>query len=746
MKLRIQTRYSLIILALIVSVIVILAGALLIQFRISMNEVTRSSSELMVVDLLGQLKSKGETLALFLAESLPPLVLQYNIVAIFEVAQAALEQKDVVYVYVYDQEGKIIHDGTEEISLYGKVLDDEISKRALAAKKLFAEAIGKMIFIQVSENIIDIAAPIKIGDRLLGGVRVGLTSKEITGDIEKMKSQVENINRKGIRKNVLAAVLIGLGSSILGIILAVIVSRGLSRPIQSLTEHARRIGRGEYDAVISVKRNDEIGELANSFRVMAQDLQRTTVSKDYVDDIIQNMINTLIVVDPKGIIQRVNQATLDLLGYEENELIGRSAALIFAEGGFPLEVRGGDLSEKGSVRNLDMVYLTKDGEKIPVLFSGSVMYDKDGDIGGIVCVAQDITERVQAEESLSYERDLLNTLIDKSPDIIYFKDNEGQYIRVNESFLALFGFTDPTQVLGKTNFDLFSQEDAHFGQRLEREMIEAGKHLIGIERKEKLPNGREVWISTNISPFFDKKGRPIGTFGISRDITMLKRVEEQINASLSEKEILLKEIHHRVKNNLQIISSLLNLQADYVKEEGTLNMFMESRNRVRSMALIHEKLYQSQDLARIDFGEYIGNLSDYLFQSYGVNRETIALKINAKGVLLNIDTAIPCGLIINELVSNSLKHAFNAGVKGEICIDLASNPDHGLVLKVGDNGIGLPEGLDFRNTQSLGLQLVTTLVEQLEGTIDLDGYDGATFRVTFIEQNIDKLKNVEAGR
>jgi PAS domain S-box-containing protein len=217
-----------------------------------------------------------------------------------------------------------------------------------------------------------------------------------------------------------------------------------------------------------------------------------------------------------------------------------------------------------------------------------------------------------------------------------------------------------------------------------------------------------------------------------QEIAERKRAEEQIKASLEEKEVLLKEIHHRVKNNLQVISSLLYLQSKSIKDKAALQMFQESQNRVRSMAFIHERLYQSQDLARVDFAEYVRSLTNYLFRSYGVSTDVIQLKINMDDVPLSIDTAIPCGLIVNELVSNSLKYAFPDGKGGEIRIELGSDGDNRFALMVSDDGVGLPEDVDFRKTESLGLQLVNNLsVAQLEGAIDLDRSGGTTFRITF---------------
>jgi two-component sensor histidine kinase len=217
---------------------------------------------------------------------------------------------------------------------------------------------------------------------------------------------------------------------------------------------------------------------------------------------------------------------------------------------------------------------------------------------------------------------------------------------------------------------------------------------------------------------------------LEKEVTKRKRAEEQIKASLREKEVLLQEIHHRVKNNLQIISSLIKLQTKQIKDENVLEILKSTQNRVHSMAAIHDRLYQSKDFARVDFGEYVQSLTAHLFSVYRIDPKAIKLSKKIKDVFLHVNSAIPCGLIISELVSNSLKHAFPAGKKGEIKIFMNHLNKNEIELIVSDNGIGLPEGIDFRDPDSLGLHLVTILAEdQLHGDIKLDRTKGTSFHL-----------------
>jgi len=269
-----------------------------------------------------------------------------------------------------------------------------------------------------------------------------------------------------------------------------------------------------------------------------------------------------------------------------------------------------------------------------------------------------------------------------------------------------------------------------------RSSIGSQEAVRGFEDVIQLKNGSRATVRGSSAPLKDASGEVIGAIVLLHDMTREKEADEKIKAQLREKEVLLKEIHHRVKNNLQIISSLLSLQSMYIKDKQALGMFKESQNRVKSMALIHEKLYQSKDIARIDFAEYIRNLVGNLIRSYNASPAMVRLNIDADNVSLGIDTAIPCGLIINELVTNSLKYAFPDGRKGEIRVGLRSGIDGDpgkYRLVVADNGVGLPESIEVGKTGTLGMQLVSTLIEQLNGTVVVGREGGTEFVITFSE-------------
>ncbi len=330
----------------------------------------------------------------------------------------------------------------------------------------------------------------------------------------------------------------------------------------------------------------------------------------------------------------------------------------------------------------------------------------------------------QAEESALVMAREWQTTFDAISDGVCLLDSEGRVLRCNSAM---------TKLLRKP----FSEINGQFHQELMQTML-GSTEVTPFTRVQKIHRRENTelqfgdrWFSLTADPVFDECGAFTGAVYIVADITERERAAAQIKASLQEKEVLLKEIHHRVKNNLQIISSLLNLQAGSISDQQTIDKLQECRNRVTLMALIHEQLYQSENLGRIDFAHYIQHLATNLFVSYDISSDAIELLLNVAPVELSIDAAIPCGLMINELVTNALKYAFPPGKSGEIRIELHANTDNHLTLIISDNGIGLPQELDFQNTESLGLQLVITLTNQLKGTLELNIDMGTEFKITF---------------
>lgn len=220
---------------------------------------------------------------------------------------------------------------------------------------------------------------------------------------------------------------------------------------------------------------------------------------------------------------------------------------------------------------------------------------------------------------------------------------------------------------------------------------------------------------------------------IIRDITERKRAEEVMQSSLREKEVLLKEIHHRVKNNLQVTSSLLKLQSDCITDSQAREMFLDGHNRIRSMALVHEKLYQSSDLSRINFADYVKSLAALLFRSYAIDVSQISLQVEDNDIFLSVESAVPCGLIVNELLSNCLKHAFPGRRSGNIQVRIGREMEQ-LLLVIADDGVGLPDSVRLEGAETLGLQLVRTLAQQLDGAVQVKSNGGGTeFRIGFAD-------------
>jgi len=299
---------------------------------------------------------------------------------------------------------------------------------------------------------------------------------------------------------------------------------------------------------------------------------------------------------------------------------------------------------------------------------------------------------------------------------------------MNPASYKLFGLNNKSKK--ELNlYDFISKNDIPNAKTKSKELRENGEvknfevNIIDAKGKHKT-----VELSSNAVYI---EGKFKGSRDILRDITEKKITNNELVQSLKEKEVLLKEVHHRVKNNLQVISSILNLQSTYINDEKTLSILRESQNRVKSMSFIHESLYRTKDFNNIDFSEYIERLSKNMVYSYQYSKNRILLKLDIDKVFLSLDISIPCGLIINELLSNALKYAFPENKKGKILISVKEAKKGKIEIKVEDDGIGFPKDIDIKKGESLGMLLVNTLVEQIDGNIKVRSKEGTKYLITF---------------
>jgi two-component system, sensor histidine kinase PdtaS len=346
---------------------------------------------------------------------------------------------------------------------------------------------------------------------------------------------------------------------------------------------------------------------------------------------------------------------------------------------------------------------------------------------------EEIKARKEMEKNLIKSRKHFKDIVDNSPIGIFHTSPEGKFLEVNNALADMLNYNSPEELMNTVNKDsiqlIYVDKEKRSGI-IEKALKEENWQFYENEFYRK--DGTIMTSELSFRYVMDPDETSGYLEGFIKDITERKKSEDHIKASLKEKEMLLKEIHHRVKNNLQVITSMLDLQKYYVNENETLNVLNESQNRVKSMATIHEMLYQSTNLTHINFSDYIYSLITDLCYVYSLKQD-INPVIDVDDIFLNIETAIPCGLIINELVSNSLKYAFPDSTNNIIKVELIENQDE-LELIVSDNGIGFPEKLDYKDIKtSLGLKLVNLLVEQIDGTIDLDRSQGTKFTINFKE-------------
>ena len=500
------------------------------------------------------------------------------------------------------------------------------------------------------------------------------------------------------------------------------------------------------------------------------------------NEIVSNITNFLVITDCSKHIKYVNPVAMKLLGYIEAEIIGKEVEMILPEYG----TADSNWVNKGYKKDFETILKTRNGDYIPILLSESFIRKKSA-VLGILYMGTDIRERKAVEREKRavaiqtikrqsvllelYKEDISNLettlkrltetvsktlqvdrvsvwLFNKDKTVLKCSDIYNLHEDSHETGLQLEAQDYPKYIDALMASHNITAEDAlrHMDtMELAESYLKPNRiisvmdvpiwlhrEMVGVLCHEQINNMRK-WT------FEEQDFAASISYIISLALEASKRdiAQKQIINSLEEKNVLLREIHHRVKNNMQIISSLLSLQSSTIKNPEMRDIFMESQNRVKSMSMIHEQLYQTDDIAKIDFKIYVNGLIKSLFQIYSFGLKRIEWNVNIEDVKLDIETAIPCGLIINELVSNSLKHAFKEAHDGKITVNMRKNKNL-ITMEVSDNGIGLPANFEVEKASTLGLKLVTTLVDQLEGNMVIDRSKGTSFKITFKEINYKK--------
>ena len=369
-------------------------------------------------------------------------------------------------------------------------------------------------------------------------------------------------------------------------------------------------------------------------------------------------------------------------------------------------------------------------EEKPAAVGGPFLEEERNLINAIAERLGRIIERLQAVKAQTETNQLLETILDYTPMLIAYLDPRFNFVRVNRAY-AEADERPPSFFTGKNHFDLYPNAE---NEEIFRRVVKSGDpyytYAKPFEYAEHPERGVTYW-DWSLVPIKGPEGAVIGLVFSLENVTERVRAGEKIKASLAEKEVLLKEIHHRVKNNLQVINSLINLQTERIRDEESLYIFEKCKNRINSIALVHEKLYESEDLANINFGEYVRTLTTQMFSACPPRLSAVRLEINASDVFLKINQAIPCSLIINELVMNAMKYAFPQDQEGEIVIEFKSTNKGKITLVVADNGVGLPDNFDMNKSETLGMQIINAFVKKLNGSIEINRSSGSKFTIQF---------------
>ncbi|MCG3166008.1 MAG: hypothetical protein POELPBGB_01783 [Bacteroidia bacterium] len=457
---------------------------------------------------------------------------------------------------------------------------------------------------------------------------------------------------------------------------------------------------------------------------------KLATTQKFNKSIIESSLDMIVATDIDSRINEFNLAAQKTFGYTREEVIGKPVSMIYADEDEYKQVQ--EILHRDGVCAQEIVNKRKDGSLFISFLSASTLKDEEGNVFGAMGVSRDITAAKKAEEELRLSEERHRAVYDQAYIGIARIGRVGRFLLVNQRLCDMFGYSSD-ELYKKAFFELTHPSEV--GESLKKwdALLSGEIKNFTSEQIYLHKNGSQIYANLTVSLVRDTSGSPNYYVAVFEDITVRKQQEKELQESLKEKEVLLKEVHHRVKNNMQVISSILNLQSSYIKDETAVEMLRESQDRIKSMAFIHESLYQGKNLSHVKFSEYVRNLVSNLFHTYGVNKAGLKLKFDLDEVFLNLDTSIPCGLIINELISNALKYAFTDRETGTLSVTLKKLEGGKLKLEIADDGKGFPKEINWKDTESLGLQLVVTLAGQIRGDIQMETKKGTTFTIVFNE-------------
>ncbi len=463
-------------------------------------------------------------------------------------------------------------------------------------------------------------------------------------------------------------------------------------------------------------------EILQHFKTQSKLKQTEQITRNIFD----SSLDIIFASDNKEKITEFSPSAFKVFEYENDEINKIKIKHLFADTS-QYKFIINELDEKGFFSG-EVLHIKKNGDVFLSYISASRIINELGEKLGYMGISRDISEIKKAEIKIIESEKRYRELFINLSDAIIIVNENNDIIEMNPEASNLFGLQlKKDRVINL--YDFIEKKDIKKTRLKSKELRETGA-IKGLEIDiiDARARKKTVELSSN-AVYVD--GVFKGSRDILRDITEKKIINDELRGSLKEKEVLLKEVHHRVKNNLQVISSILNLQSSYVDDKKTLDILRESQNRVKSMSFIHENLYRTKDFNKIDFTEYIENLTKSMIQSYQYSENNISLILDLDDVLLTMDLSIPCGLIINELLSNSLKYAFPNKKTGSIFISVKKQSNKRIQIIVEDNGVGYTKGLDSENEGSLGMLLVRTLIEQIDGNIELLKHTGTKYLINF---------------